>query len=79
MMGLFSYYVYKRNNGNAPEFLKNIQIPKRVIYITVIMLELSCIASHLLWLGPFMADPKAQTPLFYIFRENWYMIYLKLL
>ncbi|KAL5667760.1 hypothetical protein ACJX0J_019981 [Zea mays] len=35
------------------------------------MLELSCIASHLLWLGPFMADPKAQTPLFYIFRENW--------
>ena len=52
------------------EWLGNIQVPKRASYIRVIMLELSHIASHLLWLGPFMADIDAQTPFFYIFRER---------
>ncbi|CAN6458729.1 unnamed protein product [Victoria cruziana] len=41
---------------NAPEELGNIQVPKRASYIRIIMLELSRIASHLLWLGPFMAN-----------------------
>lgn len=55
---------------NAPERLGNIQIPRRASYIRVIMLELSRIAPHLLWLGPFMADIGAQTPFFYISRER---------
>ncbi|MBA0646037.1 hypothetical protein Goklo_014037 [Gossypium klotzschianum] len=41
---------------NGSKQLRNIQVPKMASYIKAIMLELSCIASHLLWLGPFMAD-----------------------
>jgi len=65
---------------NAPKRLKSIQVPKKASYLRVIMLELSHIASHLLWLGAFMADILAQTP-FFIFSEkgNRYMIYLKML
>ncbi|MBA0763213.1 hypothetical protein Gotri_012701 [Gossypium trilobum] len=41
---------------NGPEQLGNIQVPEKANYIRLIMLELNRIASHLLWLGPFMAD-----------------------
>ncbi|KAL0549485.1 hypothetical protein IC582_013968 [Cucumis melo] len=41
---------------NGPEQLGNIQVRKRASYIRVIMLKLSRTTSHLLWLGPFMAD-----------------------
>ncbi|KAK8314361.1 hypothetical protein V6Z12_D01G166300 [Gossypium hirsutum] len=36
--------------------LGNIQVPKKAIYIRLIMLELNRIAYHLLRLGPFTAD-----------------------
>lgn len=41
---------------NAPEFLENIQIPQIASSISVIMLELSLIASHFLWIGHFMTE-----------------------
>lgn len=55
---------------NAPERLANVPIPRRASYIRMIMLELSRIASHLLWLGSFMGDIGALSPFFYIFRER---------
>ncbi|KAJ8422297.1 hypothetical protein Cgig2_028258 [Carnegiea gigantea] len=55
---------------NGPEQLGNILLPKGASYIRVIMLELSCDASHLLWLGPFMEAISTQTHFFYIFRER---------
>jgi NAD(P)H-quinone oxidoreductase subunit H len=55
---------------NAVEKLADIPVPKRASYIRMIMLELNRIANHLLWLGPFMLDLGAGSPLFYIFRER---------
>ncbi|BDA74785.1 NADH dehydrogenase subunit 7; NdhH [Rivularia sp. IAM M-261] len=55
---------------NAVEKLANIPIPKRASYIRVIMLELTRIVNHLLWLGPFIGDIGATTPVFYTLRER---------
>ncbi|MEH2377356.1 MAG: NAD(P)H-quinone oxidoreductase subunit H [Nostoc sp.] len=55
---------------NAVEKLANISIPKRASYIRAIMLELARIVNHLLWLGPFLGDTGAQTPIFYTLRDR---------
>jgi NAD(P)H-quinone oxidoreductase subunit H len=55
---------------NAVEKLANIAIPNRASYVRVIMLELTRIVNHLLWLGPFVGDLGAQTLIFYTLRDR---------
>jgi NAD(P)H-quinone oxidoreductase subunit H len=55
---------------NAAEKLADVSVPRRASYLRVIMLELTRIINHLLWLGPFLADLGAQTPFFYALRER---------
>lgn len=54
----------------AVESLADIKVPKRAEYIRLITMELNRIASHLLWLGTFLLDLGATSPLFYCFRER---------
>ena len=64
--GFFTSYAF----CNAVENLSNIEVPKRAEYIRVLCMELNRIASHLLWLGTYMLDLGASSPLFYCFRDR---------
>ncbi len=55
---------------NAVEKLADIQIPRRASYIRVMMLELTRISNHLLWLGPFLTDVGCGSPFFYTMRDR---------
>lgn len=52
------------------ERLLGIQVPERVEYIRVIMLELQRIASHLIALGTYGLDIGAFTPFLFMFRDR---------
>jgi NADH dehydrogenase I D subunit len=54
----------------AVEALADIKVPKRAEYIRLITMELNRIASHLFWLGTFLLDLGATSPLFYTLRER---------
>ena len=66
LSGFFYSYAF----CNAVEILNHIQVPEYANYIRVMLLELNRIASHLLWLGTYLLDLGAISPMFYTFRER---------
>ena len=64
--GFFTSYAF----CDSVEMLSEIEVPKRAKYIRMLCMELNRIASHLLWLGTFMLDLGASSPLFYCFRDR---------
>ena len=66
LSGFFYSYLF----CNALEELNSIEVPIIASYIRIIMMELNRIASHLLWLGTYLLDLGAISPMFYTFRER---------
>lgn len=54
----------------AVEKLCGIQVPDRAQYIRTITCELNRVASHLLWIGAFLADLGGLTPFLYAFDDR---------
>ncbi len=66
LSGFFYSYAF----CNAYETLNHIQVPEYANYIRVMFMELNRLASHLLWLGTYLLDLGAISPMFYTFRER---------
>lgn len=66
LSGFFCSYAYI----SAIENLINEDIPIKAKYIRALTMEMNRIASHLLWLGCYLLDLGATSPLFYTFIER---------
>lgn len=64
--GFFNAYAF----CDAVENLAHIDVSKRSQYIRVLTMEMNRLSSHLLWLGTFLLDMGATSPLFYTFRDR---------
>ncbi len=54
----------------AVERLCGIEVPERARWVGVITTEMNRIASHLLWIGAYLADLGALTPFLYVFDDR---------
>jgi NADH-quinone oxidoreductase subunit D len=66
LSSFYDHYAYV----SSLEALSKLKVTRRVQYIRMITMELNRITSHLLWLGTFMLDLGASSPLFYCFRDR---------
>ncbi|MBF0119759.1 MAG: NADH-quinone oxidoreductase subunit D [Desulfobacterales bacterium] len=56
------------------ERMTGIEVPKRAEYIRVITSELNRLSSHLLWVGAFLLDLGAFTPILYTFDDREHIL-----
>lgn len=64
--GFFNAYAFV----DAVENLAQIEVSKRTQYVRVLTMEMNRLSSHLLWLGTYLLDLGATSPLFYTFRDR---------
>ena len=61
---------YNHGYVSLLEQMTGIEVPRRAEFIRVITVELNRLASHLLWLGTFLLDLGAFTPILYCFDDR---------
>ena len=61
---------YNQGYVSLLEQAAGIEVPRRAEFIRVITVELNRLASHLLWLGTFLLDLGAFTPILYCFDDR---------
>lgn len=69
-MDYLSALIYNHGYVSLIERMTGIEVPRRAEFIRVITDELNRIQSHLLWLGAFLLDLGAFTPIMYTFDDR---------
>lgn len=69
-MDYLSAMAYNHGFTGLIEKMAEIEVPPRAEYIRVITVELNRISSHLMWLGAYLLDLGAFTPIMYAFDDR---------